>query len=145
MSVYIYIMYTFYHPSTPKNWHTGKEDKVGDDGCFNMTSFDACAAWKDGRASWSRALPRCHGHAELTWTKTVRSSSQVMLQKQPEANRQVLKEAFWWGKERWLSLNNAKRCLLTGATASFADGRTWGQSIDSPFIHSFLASCCFFL
>lgn len=48
------------------------------------------------------------------------------------------------GKERWLSLNNAKRCLLTGATASFADGRTWGQSIDSPFIHSFLASCCFF-
>ena len=33
---------------------------------------------------------------------------------------------------------------LTGATASFADGRTWGQSIYSPFIHSFLASCCFF-
>ncbi len=41
-------------------------------------------------------------------------------------------------KERWLSLNNAEIFLLTGATASFADGRTWGQSIYSLFIHSFL-------
>ena len=47
-------MYIFYHPSTPKvetQGNTAKDEKVGDDGCFNMTSFDACAAWKDGRAS----------------------------------------------------------------------------------------------